>query len=434
MSWSSDMAKFVKEKKEQKRQVAESMQNRFFFTAVPVDLPEDAEPTSHLELVKFVPGIQIPKDYKENLAKQKDTKYQELVQEWLDERDSDRKKQKRQAVKEYWAVRRKELGFLDEEDIKRLEAEKKKREEEEKRQREIERQQHMQWVEEKIAKGIPVKHVVYCNYPGAEFREEIDASKIESSYTEDYDSYREELDEILSELLEEQDFEKFVGRYFTEDDVPASGHICYDEVRTDVFGNGGLPLNDDVKVYLDSVREDGTVIDTEELDISDYIDLESKKEFLMECGLYDQTDEYIEIALRKFVEESDWHYGLRKDNQYYEDVETWPAPKAAGTWVDNTGKTLEPCMWFGAGWDEWVLDGDNLDFWLSDYPEGYIIERHYDAYPWYGGGIPGMDEIIKSCPIPIEDSDTPESINKKIKAFFVKQYKKAQQRKNSYTK
>ena len=152
------------------------------------------------------------------------------------------------------------------------------------------------------------KFVLYCNYPGAAFREVIDASKMVSSCTEDYDGYREELDEILSELLGDQDFEKFVGRYFTEDDVPASGHLCYDEVRTEVFGNGGLPLNDDARVYLDSVGEDGTVIDTEELDISDYIDLESEKEFLMECGLYDQTDEYIEIALRKFVEASEWHY------------------------------------------------------------------------------------------------------------------------------
>lgn len=131
MSWSSDMAKFVKEKKEQKRQEAESMQNRIFFTAVSVDLEE----------------------------------------------------------------------------------EKRKREEEERKRRELEWQEHLAWVEEKIAKGTPAKHVLYCNYPGAEFREEIDASKMESSYTEDYDDYREELDEILSELLGDQDFEKFEDRY-----------------------------------------------------------------------------------------------------------------------------------------------------------------------------------------------------------------------------
>ena len=424
MSWSSDMAKFVKEKKEQKRQEAESMQNRIFFTAVSVDLEEDADPSSPFQGFKLVPGIHIPKDYKENLAKQKDAKYQEFLHNWIKEKDPERKKQIGRAAKEYWAVRRKELGFLDEEDIKRLEEEKRKREEEERKRRELEWQEHLAWVEEKIAKGTPAKHVLYCNYPGAEFREEIDASKMESSYTEDYDGYREELDEILSELLGDQDFEKFVGRYFTEDDVPASGHLCYDEVRTEVFGNGGLPLNDDVRVYLDSIGEDGTVIDTEELDISDYIDLESEKEFLMECGLYDQTDEYIEIALRKFVEASEWHYELRKGNRDYEDVETWPAPKADGSWADSTGETLEPYMWFG-NWDEWVLDGDNLDFWLSDYPEGYIIERHYDAYPWYGGGIPGFEEIVKSCPVKIEADDTPESIDKKIRLFFVEQYKKA---------
>ena len=85
-------------------------------------------------------------------------------------------------------------------------------------------------------------------------------------------------------------------------------------------------------------------------------------------------------------------------------------------------------MWFG-NWDEWVLDGDNLDFWLSDYPEGYIIERHYDAYPWYGNGIPGFEEIVKSCPVKIEADDTPESIDKKIRLFFVEQYKKAHPKK-----
>ncbi len=425
MGCTSDETKSRKDAQENKTKGAKNTQNRFFLTAVPADLPEDAEPTSHLELVKFEPGIRIPKDYKENLAKQKDTKYQELVQQWLDERDSERKKRKRQAVKEYWAVRRKELGFPDGEDIKRMEEEKKKKEEEERKQREIARQKHLLWVEKKVAKGIPAKFVLYCNDSGAEFREEIDASQIDSSYTEDYDDYREELNGILSELLEEQDCEKFAGRYFTEDEVPASGHICYDEIRTDVFGNWGLLLNDDVRVYLDSVGEDGTVIDTEELDIGDYIDLERMEEFLMECGLYDQTDEYIEIALRKFVEESDWHYGLRKDDQFYEDVETWPAPKADGSWADNTGRKMEPCMWFGTGWDEWVLDGDNLEFWLSDYPEGDLIEIHYDAYPGYGGEIPGFEEVIKSCPVTIEKSDTPESIGKKIQAFLIERYREA---------
>lgn len=418
----SDMAKDRKEKQEQK---TEKMQNRIYFTAVSVDLEEDVDPSSPFQGFKLVPGLHIPKDYKENLAKQKDAKYQKFLHKWIKEKDPDRRKQIGRAAKEYWAVRRKELGFLDEEDIKRLEEEKRKREEEERKRRELEWQEHLEWVEEKVAKGTPAKHVLYCNYPGAEFREEIDASKMESSYTEDYDGYREELDEILSELLEEQDFENFVGRYFTEDDVPASGHIFYDEIRTDVFGNGGLPLNYDVRVYLDSVREDGTVIDTEELDIRDYINLESKKEVLMECGLYDQTDEYIEIALRKFVEESDWHYELRKDNRYYEDIETWPAPKADGSWVDSTGETLEPYMWFGTGWDEWVLDGCNLKFWLSDSPERYLVEIHYDAYPGYGGDIPGFEEIVKSCPVKIEANDTPESIDKKIRLFFVKQYKKA---------
>ena len=174
----SDMAKDRKEKQEQK---TEKMQNRIYFTAVSVDLEEDVDPSSPFQGFKLVPGLHIPKDYKENLAKQKDAKYQKFLHKWIKEKDPDRRKQIGRAAKEYWAVRRKELGFLDEEDIKRLEEEKRKREEEERKRRELEWQEHLEWVEEKVAKGTPAKHVLYCNYPGAEFREEKPAERAERS-------------------------------------------------------------------------------------------------------------------------------------------------------------------------------------------------------------------------------------------------------------
>ena len=139
---------------------ANIMQNRFFFTALPVDLTEKVDPSAPLQGIKLVPGIHIPKDWKENLAKQKDEKYQEYLQAWFDEKDPDRKVEIGKAAKAYWAVHRKELGFLDEEDIKRLEEEKRKREEEEEKQREIARQQHIQQVKKKIARGIPAKHIL----------------------------------------------------------------------------------------------------------------------------------------------------------------------------------------------------------------------------------------------------------------------------------
>ena len=265
-----------------------------------------------------------------------------------------------------------------------------------------------------------VKYILHCDYPGAEFREYIYASDISNSEEES-----EELDEIIRERLEQQDFEKFLGKYFTEEDIPACGYVCYDEIRVDVFGNSGVHLNEDIKIYLDTVNKKGKSIKTKEINIEDYIDLDDKHEFLMECGYYDQTDEYIEISFRKFVEDSEWSFGFQKGDNYIEDVADWPAPKEDGSWIDKDGNTLKPCMWFGNGCDEWVLDGDNLDFWLSDRPELDLVEVHYDAYPNYGGGIPGFEEVIKNCPVKIEVDDTPESIDKKIQDFFVEQYKEA---------
>lgn len=424
----------TKDQKGPREEKTENMQTHFFFTAVPVDLLEDAEPTSRLELVKFVPGFHIPKDYKENLAKQKDAKYQELVDEWLNEKDPERKKQKRQVLKEYWTVRRKELGFLDEDDIKRLKKEQRKKEEEEKRQREIERQKQIQMTEEKIAKGIPAKHILYCDYPDAEFREEIKASDIKASYEDEYDSYQDWLHDFITDILINLDFEQFVGDYFTEDEVPACGHFWFGEVRTEVFGNGGLPLNKNIKIYLDSVREDGTVIDTKEIDIRDYVNLESEKETLMECGLWDATNTYIETSLNKFVEETGWHVALQKETKVIEDVTQWPAPKKNGTWIDKDGEELYPCLWYGYDEDGmlceeedrvWNID-NGLEFWFSDDPERYVVEYDYDGHAGcYGGDFPDIEAIRKRCPILLEENDTEESIGEKVQAYCKKQYKKA---------
>ena len=56
-------------------------------------------------------GRKRPKNLEENLAAQKDQNYQLLLEAWYEEKDPELKKQKWQAAKEYWAVRRKELGF-----------------------------------------------------------------------------------------------------------------------------------------------------------------------------------------------------------------------------------------------------------------------------------------------------------------------------------
>ncbi len=284
-----------------------------------------------------------------------------------------------------------------------------------------------------IVQEVPAKYVLYCDFPGAEFREELDLSWVDFSEKDEYVSYKEYVCDCLSDDIGDclrNNLEKLLDGYFTEDDVPSSGHISFDDVRTDVFGNGGISLNEDISVYLGTFRKDGTLIETEEIEIEDYIDLESEKERLMECGFWGETDEYIQTAIGKFVDESDWHYALRSGDDEIEDVEKWPAPNKDGTWGDEDDIEIHPYMWFGDGYDTWDLDGDNLEFWQTGNPHGTVVEYSYDAFAGcYGGGIPGFEDVVNSCPIEIEADDTPESIDKKIQTFFIKQYRKAHSRK-----
>lgn len=277
----------------------------------------------------------------------------------------------------------------------------------------------------KIVQETPAKHALYCNYPGLEFREEIKDSEIEYSYEDEFGSYSDVLYDFIVDVLINLDLEKFMDSFFTGDNVRASGHICYDEVRTETFGDAEISINKNIKVYLDSIREDGTVIETKEINIEDYVDLESEKERLMECGFWGDTDDYIETALGNFVDTSSWHFGLYKDGQYIEEVAKWPALQKNGSWVDDDGEVMVPCVWFGNGSDQWDLDEDNLEFWQTGNPHGTVVEYVYDAFAGcYGGDIPGFDEVVKSCPVAINDKDTPESIEKKIQEFFIKEYKK----------
>ena len=167
--------------------------------------------------------------------------------------------------------------------------------------------------ESKEQKMIPATFVLYCDYPGCEFREEMDAPGIDW----DDDDYEFSIDDVLDELQDkisdtlysELNYNELLGVHYTEDDVAAQGHFWYGEVRTSEFGDADLPLNEDIKVCLDCVAEDGTVLETHEIDIESFISLDSVKETLMECGLFDSTDEYIECSLDKFVKETGWHIG-----------------------------------------------------------------------------------------------------------------------------
>ena len=179
--------------------------------------------------------------------------------------------------------------------------------------------------EDKEQKKIPATFALYCDYSGCEFREEMDASEFDCFDEEGYEFSIDDVlyglhDEISNTLYNKLDYNELLGVHYSEDDIAAQGHFWYGEVRTSEFGDADLPLNEDVKVYLDCIAEDGTVLETHEIDIENFISLNRIKETLMECGLFDSTDEYIEAALDKFVEETCWHIGLQKGSERIEDV------------------------------------------------------------------------------------------------------------------
>ncbi len=61
-------------------------------------------------------GYKPPKNWKENLVKQRDEGYQVLLKSWMNEKNPKLKKHKWQEVKKYWAKCRLELGFRNTEE------------------------------------------------------------------------------------------------------------------------------------------------------------------------------------------------------------------------------------------------------------------------------------------------------------------------------
>ena len=364
------------------------------------------------------------------MQQQKDSIYARMTEEYYKETDPEKKKRIGMARDEYWQNK------MDlENDLREYEKEKTNI------QSKIDRVKHELWINKQLTKGIPAKHILRCEYPGLEFRKEIDASEIDYSYKDDYDFYQDALSDYVSDYIPNWmsdhgiGFEKLLDMdgYFEKDKVPSSGHFWYGEIRTEVFGNGGFPINEKIKIYLDSIRKDGSVIETKKLAVEDYFNLESQKEMLMECGFWRETDEYIETSLDKFVEETGWHIGLWKGSERFEDVTQWPAPDKNGRWIDKDGTEMYPCLWYGyndgSPFTEeedrvWNID-NGLGFWFSDDPESYLVEYDYDGHAGcYGGGFPDIEALRKRCPILLEENDTEESIGEKVQAYCKKQYKK----------
>lgn len=76
-----------------------------------LDLTQKTDPPAPLTAVQILIGYKPPKNWKENLVKQKDEGYQELLKQWLDEDDPELKDTVWQEAKKYWAKRRLLLGF-----------------------------------------------------------------------------------------------------------------------------------------------------------------------------------------------------------------------------------------------------------------------------------------------------------------------------------
>ncbi len=392
-----------------------------------LDLTQKTGPAKPFSGAVIILGAKIPKDYKENLIAQEDEKYQKMASAWFKEKDPERNMQLRKELLAYWAIRREELGIKDPEDE---EEEKKKREEEEKKQREIARQKHRRWVRRQVAKGIPKKHILYCNYPGLEFRKEIDA-EIGVSYLNEYDDYWEELYNYIDEELCYQGVEKLLDGHFKEKDV--NPQLYFDYSETTMAIQEELPHNEKVKIYLESINEDGKTIKKQKIDMMEFFD--RNPDYFQEGGMWGATEEYIAASQNLFLKGSHWCFALRNDDgDVFEDPKEWPSPKEDGAWVDENGDVLQPFIWFEVeeeGFkDPWILNEENLDFWLSESKGAYFVEYSYDGHAGsYGGRVPVLAKAAKSCPIKLEVNDTQDSITKKIQAFFIKQYKKAQTKK-----
>ena len=79
-----------------------------------LDLTQKTENPAPFTGTRIISGGKLPKNWKENLLKQKDEKYQKLWKAWDQETNPELEKQRHQELQEYWAKRRLELGIEEE--------------------------------------------------------------------------------------------------------------------------------------------------------------------------------------------------------------------------------------------------------------------------------------------------------------------------------
>ena len=287
----------------------------------------------------------------------------------------------------------------------------------------------------KIMGKNPVKHILYCKSPGRGFKEEIDISQVGASYEDDYLAYRKKLNFSIDKALAKQDLEKYlyIQCYNDHPVEPEGGFIYSDAIQLMIKKR----LHDyKVEFYLDTVTQDGKVIETEKIDIIEF--LKRNPEYFQQEYIVKATNEYISASLERFVKESCWqfHFYVNDHYRFYnvepyidglDDPDNWPYLKDDGTWIADE-MICSPEIWFGLK-DEspnisWTLDGSDMKFWFDEDNDKYFIGRHSN---WdvgrYRGYLPDMKAIRESCPISIKADDTPETIKEKVQAFCIKQYR-----------
>ncbi len=281
----------------------------------------------------------------------------------------------------------------------------------------------------------PARYVLMCDYPGLWFRTFIDASKLGFSFTDDHAYYVRSLEDVIGRVLEEQVRKAIYDLYFPEDDIQPAGRFDYYDVEKII--NSRIPYNENVEASLITIGKDGKIIETKTFKILEFLD--NDPDYFREYGVSEAVYQYISTALKRFENEAVWHYALKKENGVIEKAGQWPSPQKDGSWIDADGTVLQPYVWFGVNGNGpenlWSLHGnmseDDVAFWFSEDPLEYIIENDEEIYSFFRGQAPkeeidrpDMENILRKCPVSIDEDDTPGSIKEKIQEFFLEQYRK----------
>lgn len=132
----------------------------------------------------------------------------------------------------------------------------------------------------------------------------------------------------------------------------------------------------------------------------------------------------VEAIITSFVEEGKWNVGFKTSDDVIKDASCFSNIHFDGEWKDGED-VITPVLWFGAHdtpMKRWSIDKNILpaeyEFWFLE--DGY--EAMYRIVPdssgyfdiWYfaecGREFADISDIMKSCPVNFQESDSPEEI------------------------